>query len=320
MESLKSINGYEKSGSIQISSSREGPWTTMRLNYGSPVACWQLGNDLVASEVRVNDGNRYVDIRSLVSVRNNTDFTLDLCLKLRTTKTDAKSVIGERKEVQYDGSELATNELFESQIMVGALKPGETIPIPLSCLDQSASYLLHLKPLTIEAANQYSWSSVMDISAQSQDLKRPDELPEVCVSTLVESEKLLYCTEIGESSSNSSRGVWFCLNIQATEIAKDVQFNPIQDWTIVVRPPVTIANYLPLMAEISLLEMQATGHFLSCYRGVSSPGESVKVYGADIRSPLYFSLLPQKGWLPLQVSLSFEQNFFFIILSFFSFW
>lgn len=113
--SLKSTNGFRKSGSIQISSSREGPWTTMKLNYGSPVACWQLGNHLVASEVRVCDGNRHVNIRSLVSVRNNTEFTLELCLKLSATKTDAKSVIAERKDAQYDGSKLATNELFESQ-------------------------------------------------------------------------------------------------------------------------------------------------------------------------------------------------------------
>lgn len=86
----------------------------MRLNYGSPVACWQLGNKLVASEVRVNDGNRYVDIRSLVSVRNNTEFTLDLCLKLRAAMADAKSVVGD-KEAQDDRSGLTTNELFESQ-------------------------------------------------------------------------------------------------------------------------------------------------------------------------------------------------------------
>lgn len=194
-------------------------------------------------------------------------------------------------------------EDLKSQIMVGALAPGETIPIPLPCLDQSDSYLLHLKPLTIEAANQYSWSSVMDISAQSQDLARSKELSEICLSTLTESENLLYCAEISGSPSNSSRGVWFCLSIQAAEIAKDVNFNPIQDWTLVVKPPLSISNYLPLMAEISLLEMQANGHFLSCYRGVSVPGESMKVYDADIRSPLYFSLLPQKGWLPLHVSL-----------------
>lgn len=116
IESFKSINGYKKSGSIQISPTPEGPWTTMRLNYGSPAACWRLGNNLVASEVRVNDGNRYVNIRSLVSVRNDTELTLDLCLKLRATNSDANLVIGERKEVQYDGSEMATDELFETQI------------------------------------------------------------------------------------------------------------------------------------------------------------------------------------------------------------
>ena len=114
-ESPKPINGFRKSGSIQISTSPEGPWTTMRLNYGSPVACWKLGNNLVASEVRVCDGNRYVSIRSLVSVRNNTEFTLDLCLKLRATNADAKSESGEREMAQYDGSKLATEELFESQ-------------------------------------------------------------------------------------------------------------------------------------------------------------------------------------------------------------
>ncbi|KAI3453469.1 hypothetical protein Pfo_010132 [Paulownia fortunei] len=395
----KSFNGYRKSGSIQISPTQEGPWTTLRLNYGSPAACWQLGNDVVASEVSVKDGNRYVNIRSLVSVRNNTNFTLDLCLKLRSANGDAKSVIGERKEAQYDRSEFATDELFESQkydttlgwvpctnfkegasgvdlpsgwewvdewhvdnssvntvdgwvyapdfeslkwpescnslkyvnyarqrrwirerkrvaedfksqIIVGPLKPGETTPIPLPCLAQSDLYMLHLKPSNMEAATQYSWSSVIDMSGQSQGVERSKEISEICVSTLTESEKLLYCSEISGSSSNSLRGVWFCLSIQATEIAKDIHFNPIQDWTIVVKSPVSIANYLPLMAEISLLEMQDNGHFLSCYRGVSGPGECVKVYNVDIRNPLYFSLLPQRGWLPLHeaILLSHPRN------------
>lgn len=192
---------------------------------------------------------------------------------------------------------------FKSHIVVGPLKPGETIPIPLPCLDQSGLYLLHLKPSNLEGATQYSWSSAMDISPQSQDPERSKELSEICVSTLTETDKLLHSSEISESSSNTLRGMWFCLSIQATEIAKDVQLNPIQDWIIVVKPPVSISNYLPLLAEISLLEMQPSGHFLSCYRGVSGPGESVKVYNADIRNPLYVSLLPQRGWLPLHVSL-----------------
>ncbi|KAL0296337.1 UNVERIFIED_CONTAM: hypothetical protein Sradi_6685800 [Sesamum radiatum] len=393
----KLFNGYRRSGSIQISPTEEGPWTTLRLNYGAPAACWRLGNDVVASEVSVNDGNRYVNLRSLVSVRNNTDFTLELCLKHRAANGVAESISGERKEAKYEEC-FATDEHFESQkydstlgwvsstnfegrasgldlpagwewldewhvdnsvnradgwvyapdseslkwpesynslryvnyarqrrwirnrkraaedfkseIIVGPLKPGETVPLPLPCLSQSALYVLHLKPLNVEGTNQYSWSSVMDMSARSQQGERSTEISEICVSTLTETEKLLYCSEISGSSSSNLHDMWFCLSTQATEIAKDIHFNPIKDWTIVVKSPVSIANYLPLVAEISLLEMQASGHFLACYRGVLGSGETVKVYNADIRNPLYFSLLPQRGWLPQQeaVPLSDSNN------------
>ncbi|KAL0326635.1 UNVERIFIED_CONTAM: hypothetical protein Sangu_1741500 [Sesamum angustifolium] len=388
----KLFNGYRRSGSIQISPTEEGPWTTLRLNYGAPAACWRLGNDVVASE---------------------------LCLKHRAANGVAESMSGERKEAKYEEC-FATDEHFESQkydstlgwvstrniafsemiskwitegyfvffwcgtkkrasgldlpagwewldewhvdnsvnradgwvyapdseslkwpesynslryvnyarqrrwirnrkraaedfkseIIVGPLKPGETVPLPLPCLSQSALYVLHLKPLNVEGTNQYSWSSVMDMSARSQQGERSTEISEICVSTLTETEKLLYCSEISGSSSSNLRDMWFCLSTQATEIAKDIHFNPIKDWTIVVKSPVSIANYLPLVAEISLLEMQASGHFLACYRGVLGSGEAVKVYNADIRNPLYFSLLPQRGWLPQQeaVPLSDSNN------------
>lgn len=195
-----------------------------------------------------------------------------------------------------------TAENFISEIVVGPLKPGDILPLPLPCLAQSASYVLLLKPSMAEAADQYSWSSVMDMNAQSHEGYRSKSISEICVSTLMESEILLHCSETSGSSSDSCHGLWLCLNIQATEIAKDIHFNPIQDWTIVVRSPVSITNYLPLIAEICLLEMETSGHFRSCYRGVVSPGESIKVYNADIRNPLYFSLLPQRGWSPLHVS------------------
>ncbi|KAL8053513.1 hypothetical protein ABFS82_05G077000 [Erythranthe guttata] len=384
----KSFDEYRKSGLIQISPTREGPWTPLRLNYGSPVACWRLGYDIVASEVSIHDGNKYVNIRSLVSVRNNVDFALDICLKLRTADGDPMSIAGEKNESRYDGSEFATDELFESQkynatvgwlpctkveeelfgfglstgwewvdewhvdnssvntvdgwvyapdfeslkwpesynaleyvnyakqrrwirnrkrlaensesqIVIGPLKPGETISLPVRCVAQSALYFLHIKPSNIEVDNQYSWSSVMDLPAQSQDGERSKENSEICVSALTEFEKLLYCSEISGSSSSTSRGMWFCVSTQATEIAKDIHFDPVQDWTIMVKSPVSISNDLPFMAEISLLEMQGSGHFHSCYRGLSGPGECVKVYNADIRTPLYLSLLPQRGWLPL---------------------
>ncbi|KAF6135497.1 hypothetical protein GIB67_015350 [Kingdonia uniflora] len=45
--------------------------------------------------------------------------------------------------------------------------------------------------------------------------------------------------------------------------------------------------------------MRATGHFVSCSRGLFVPGETVNICNADPRNPLYFSLLPQGGWLPI---------------------
>lgn len=386
-KSEKSYNTKARPGFIQISPTREGPWTTVRLNYAAPAACWRLGNTVVASEVSIADGNRYVKIRSLVLVRNYTEFTLDLQLKLNASNEKRRHDNDETQEVY--GDEVVTDEFFETQkynpdigwfdanegtnevelpsgwewvdewhvdkksvntadgwvyapdfnslkwpessnplksvnyakqrrwlrnrkgkstdlkaqIYVGPIRPGEVVPLPLSVLTHSGLYILQVRPSYLEKTEEYSWSSVMDVSGNTRDLEIPSENAGISVSNLSESEELLYCPAVSGTSSNSNRGMWFCLSIQATEITKDMHSDPIQDWTLVIRPPLAITNYLPLTAEYSVLEMQASGHFLTCVRGIFTPGESVKVYSANIRNPLYFSLLPQRGWLPLHEAI-----------------
>ncbi|KAL6985854.1 hypothetical protein U1Q18_019227, partial [Sarracenia purpurea var. burkii] len=398
-EDSESFTRGRKSGFIQISPTREGPWTTVRLNYAAPAACWRLGNDVVASEVSIKDGNRYVNIRSLVSVCNNTDFILDLCLRLKAPDENRPlEDESQSEDIQSAVNRIETDEFFETekynptigwisyvqsnldhsgvvrvqqgafgvelplgwqwvddwhidkasvtttdgwiyapdleilkwpesydpikfvnyarqrrwirnrkqlsgdveqQISVGQLKPGETAPLPLPSLTHSLLYVLQLRPLDSSSPSEYSWSSVMDWPGQSEDSQKPKENSEIYVSTLTESENLLYCSEMSGTSSNSSHGMWFYLSIQATEIAKDIHSDPIQDWNLVVKSPLSITNYLPLRAEYSVFEMQSSGHFLVCSRGVFGPGKTVKVYSVDIRKPLYFSLLPQRGWLPI---------------------
>lgn len=102
-------------------------------------------------------------------------------------------------------------------------------------------------------------------------------------------------------TSGGSHKFWFCVSIQGTEIAKDIRSDAIQDWCLVVKSPLTISNFLPLAAEYSVLEMQSSGHFLTCSRGVFLSGKTVQIYSADIRKPLFLSLLPQRGWLPVHV-------------------
>lgn len=110
-------NSKTKSGFIQISPRREGPWTTVRLNYAAPAACWRLGNDVVASEVRVRDGNRYVNIRSLVSVRNSTDFVLDLCLVPNVSMENVSSTDNSStpEGLQTHSNKFQTDEFLETE-------------------------------------------------------------------------------------------------------------------------------------------------------------------------------------------------------------
>ena len=109
--------GGRNSGFIQISPSREGPWTSVRLNYAARAACWRLGNDVVASEVSVNDGNIYVTIRPLVSVCNKTDFVLDLCLYPKAPSESMRQLNDAMKSkgIQIDGNRLETDEFFETE-------------------------------------------------------------------------------------------------------------------------------------------------------------------------------------------------------------
>lgn len=386
-----------KSGFIQISPSKEGPWTTVRLNYAAPAACWRLGNAVVASEASVKDGNRYVNIRSLVSVRNNTDFVLDLRL---TSKIPSEKVnfLKNSDDSVTESYRVQTDEFYETEkltphigwvrcsghseqhmsdkgkshqdfpeidllpgwewiddwhldtksintsdgwiyapdvesltwpesfdpkdslnsarqrrwlrnrklvaddlkreISVGILQPGEAAPLPLSGLTQSIQYFLQLRPQPSENPYEYSWSTVMERPRLAEDVGNGEQCSNLCVSALSESEELLCCREM-HGTSGGSHKLWFCVSIQATEIAKDIHSDAIQDWCLIVKSPLTISNFLPLAAEYSVLEMQPSGHFLSCSRGVFLSGNTVQIYGADIRKPLFLSLLPQRGWLPV---------------------
>lgn len=390
--------GKRKSGFIQISPSMEGPWTTVRLHYAAPAACWRLGNDVIASEVSVRDGNIYVNMRSLVSVRNNTDFILELCLVPKTSKENIRnirslSIASKPEGLQIDGSTVQTDEIFETEnynpslgwvgysnysdggdhnqeisrvglpsgwewiedwhldtlsvndadgwvyspdveslkwpessnplefanharqrrwirtrkqilydvkqeVSVGSLKPGDSMPLPLPALTQSGVYILQLKPSNVSTHDEYSWSYMVDKHGQPEGFGEPKDSG-ICISSLTESEELLYCSQISGTSSKGSHKLWFCVSIQATEIAKDIRCDPIEDWCLVVKSPLTFSNCLPLAAEYSVLNMQPRGHFVACARGVFSPGETVKVHTADIRKPLFLSLLPQKGWVPM---------------------
>uniref|UniRef100_J3N503 PH domain-containing protein n=1 Tax=Oryza brachyantha TaxID=4533 RepID=J3N503_ORYBR len=270
-----------KAGYIQISPSKEGPWTNMKLNYAVPAACWRFGNCVIASEATVKEGNRYVSIRSLVSVTNTTDFIIDLRLKGQYSRSS-----------QSDGhGESSTND---DQISIGLLEPGSTVPIPLSGISNPVVlYMLQLRPANHHELVQYSWSDVQEKHSQTE--YRNEEILDICVSDLYESENLLFCAQT-DGTSSAFQGLWFCLSIEAKEIGKDVHTDPIYDWSIIIKSPLSLAYYLPISAHYILSVSHLDEEDSSCSQGTLNPGEVVKAQNVDPRNPLYLSLVPHGGW------------------------
>ncbi|KAL5230936.1 hypothetical protein ABZP36_029712 [Zizania latifolia] len=270
-----------KAGYIQISPSKEGPWTNMKLNYAVPAACWRFGNCVIASEATVKEGNRYISMRSLVSITNTTDFAIDLRLKGRFSES-----------ARSDGQGESSNK--DDQISVGLLEPGSTVPVPLSGLSHpGVLYMLQLRPTNHHELVQYSWSDVKERRSQTE--YRHEKILGICVSDLYESENLLFCSQT-DGTSSTSRGLWFCLSIEAKEIGKDVHTDPIYDWSIVIKSPLSLTYYLPISAHYVVSASGFDEEDTSCSQGTFNPGEVVKIQNADPRNPLYLSLVPHGGW------------------------
>ncbi|KAJ4777649.1 Pleckstrin (PH) domain-containing protein isoform 2 [Rhynchospora pubera] len=351
LQSISTMTG------LQISPSKDGPWTTVKLNYATPATCWRFGNDVIASEMTVRDSDRYVTVRSLVSVTNSTNFVIEVQLKGKRIECSGLEVddvrveseefvesqkyvpaIGwtddqhqDRQSVELpNGWEWTDNwhlELKSSSrddgwiykedqenrrqrkwlrhrkfnphrdhyVSIGELKPGATIPLPLPSLtNPSLSYSLEIRPISTEDTMNYAWSILKEGSENEPD--------EICVSNLVEADKLLFCSMLdgSPSSSDGLSSVWFCVSIDAKEIGKDIYSDPIHDWNIVVKPPLSLAYYLPFSSQYNLVVGNELGRENgTCFNGTIAPGATVKFHNAGPNDPLYLVLLPQGGWEPM---------------------
>ncbi|CAA6669756.1 unnamed protein product [Spirodela intermedia] len=268
-------------GFIQISPTRYGPWTTVRLNYAAPAACWRLGNDVIASEVNILDGNRYVNIRSLVSVTNKTDFVIEFRLK---TKASGEDLVTLDTRIQKDQDSRhsvirETDELFETENYISSVGwVGSSSQMPFS--DQ---------PTQSDSSDltEYAWSEVLS-KYEHTESDGNKEFSEICVSKLNKSEELLYCMPTSGNSSDVVRN------------QKDIHSEPIHDWNLVVDSPLSLTNFLPLSAEYSVLNEESNGDFVTRHRDTFKPGETSKIYNVDLREALYLSLVP-RGWEHIDV-------------------
>ncbi|XP_057872719.2 uncharacterized protein LOC131078906 isoform X2 [Cryptomeria japonica] len=180
-------------------------------------------------------------------------------------------------------------------ISVGVICPADMMPLPVACLNSfGPKYALQLKPQNFNGTDRYDSGKVLIYKGA----QKYEKVPHICVSSLVETEALIYCpAEVASSSSRND--LWFCLSVKATEIGKDIHLDPIRDWKLVLTAPLTFVSFLPVESEFSILEKLSGGELSVLYRGVIKSGQAVKVYCVDLQKPLYFCLFIQGGWQPI---------------------
>lgn len=113
---------------LWFSSNSEGPWTGLRSVLTLGTFPRQIGEQSLAVEVSLQQGSKQVKLRSLVTVANNTDMSLTVCIcpfsRLNTPDGGKTS---------SDEPDIALEEVFENQRFQplggwGSKWPGHLMP------------------------------------------------------------------------------------------------------------------------------------------------------------------------------------------------
>lgn len=117
---------------------------------------------------------------------------------------------------------------------------------------------------------------------------------ELRIRGLQNTEDLLNCPVL--ASSSNEKDVWLCLQIKATEVGKNSQLDPIEDWSLTVSAPLDLVNFLPVPCKYTVSEKANGKGLVELQSGLVEPGKSKAVFLADLRNPLYLKWVPEGDW------------------------
>lgn len=112
LESQKN-DGSQNLSAIEVSGSKNGPWSVVRLNYGLGPAPWHCGRDHLASEMFVNDGVKHLFIRTLVTLTNETEHQLEA--RLCPDFLVGQDTEGTASDADNNREDLVEEEIYENQ-------------------------------------------------------------------------------------------------------------------------------------------------------------------------------------------------------------
>lgn len=187
--------------------------------------------------------------------------------------------------------------------------PGSSAILPWRCMSKDSNHCLQVRPRLDYSQTPYSWGHPIAVgsvfglgkdqtSIESSALSRQNTARQgnkIPISALklnqLEKMDLLLCCPGG-----SGKQLWLCVGTDASVLHTELNA-PVYDWKLSISSPLKLENRLPCGADFTIWEKLKDGNTVERHRGFMSSRETVHIYSADVRNPIYLMLFVQGGWV-----------------------
>ncbi|GBG70050.1 hypothetical protein CBR_g4878 [Chara braunii] len=198
--------------------------------------------------------------------------------------------------------------------LLGVLQPGGRMVFPWQAMEPDSDFCVQVRP-HVPTMDGVLWNwgrarlagdTSYPRSSDEESDKRESFQEKVTASLfmlshLTTTQELLVCVPMRSSSSprpSMEESMWLCMESSVSPLPSD-SVSAVNDWQLIVRPPLIIENLLPLRAEFKVYEKASmvSKPVLRLHQ-VAVSGQGVHVYTADIRKPVLLRCVPDGGWKP----------------------
>ncbi|KAH0638247.1 hypothetical protein KY289_038162, partial [Solanum tuberosum] len=187
--------------------------------------------------------------------------------------------------------------------------PGSSASLPWTCISKGSNHCLQVRPCLGYSQTPYSWSRPIAVGSafalgkdqmpiESSTLSRQNTVRhgnKIPISALklnqLEKMDLLLCCPGG-----SGKQLWLCVGTDASVLHTELN-SPVYDWKLSISSPLKLENRLPCGADFTIWEKLKDGNTVERHRGFMASRETVHIYSADVRNPIYLMLFVQGGWV-----------------------
>ncbi|XP_073302377.1 uncharacterized protein [Primulina huaijiensis] len=281
-----------------------GHWSTRDFSYSSkeffepPLPPgWMWASSWTVDKSHFVDANGWAcgpDYQSVKwppnSSKSGTKSARDAVRRRRWTRT--------RQEV----NECVARSITDKNYLDTIINPGRSTVLPWGSMSKDSTQCLRIRPCGDHSQICYAWGRPVSVEKDPlsvdpgilsrQNTLKPGSKTPISPLSLNKLEKmdLLWCCP-----GSNGRLFWLTIGTDTSILHTDLN-TPVYDWKISISSPLKLENRLPCAAEFKIWERMKDGKSIERHHGYVSSRETVHIYSADIRSPIYVMLVVQGGW------------------------